>query len=244
MELAGVGHPLVDQDEAGAVRVEQLTEPVARIRRPLVILSDELVGLPRLLGAAGRLAELPRQLAPQRVHPRSVGLLARVAGRDLVAHQDGPVRLRDRLHPRFLEHLLDAHQPRWVGARDQVVEGQHRVRLAAAEVGLELHHRVTRPVGHAPRGPGQQPPQALRHERPPEELGGVAVLGRAAAEVDLPQVGRELGLLVPPARHVAVGLHQFAPGPERPGRRALQERATGLPLVAAHLLVDPQPRQL
>ncbi len=42
----------------------------------------------------------------------------------------------------LLEHLLDARQLGGGRAAEQVVEREHRVRLAAAEVGLELDDRI------------------------------------------------------------------------------------------------------
>src|SRR5690606_35053948 len=66
VELAGVGDPLVDQDEAGAVVVEERAERVAGVGGVLVVGADALVGAAGLLEAAGAEAELPRQLAPER----------------------------------------------------------------------------------------------------------------------------------------------------------------------------------
>ena len=56
VQLAGVGHPLVDEDQAGAVFVEELAQRIARIRRLLVVGCN---AGERLLAA-----QLPRQLAP------------------------------------------------------------------------------------------------------------------------------------------------------------------------------------
>ena len=87
-------------------------------------------------------------------------------------------------------------------AREQVVERQHRVRLAAAEVGLELHDRVAALAGEAPHRADQHPLQALGEIGAAEELDGVLVLVRPLAEVHLPEVGGELGLLVAAAGDV------------------------------------------
>ena len=44
-------------------------------------------------------------------------------------------------------------------AAEQVVEGKHRVGFAAAEVGLEVHHRAGVAVAaHATQGPAEQVP--------------------------------------------------------------------------------------
>ena len=103
-------------------------------------------------------------------------------------------------------------------AGEQVVERQHRVGLAAAEVGLELHHRVAALAGEALHRADQQPLQALGEIGAAEELDRVAVLVRALAQMHLPEVGGELGLLVAAAGHVLVRRHHLAPGLEGAGR--------------------------
>ena len=55
-------------------------------------------------------------------------------------------------------------------AGEQVIERQHRVRLAAAEVGLQLDHRVAALAGEAPHRADQQPLQALGEVGAAEEL--------------------------------------------------------------------------
>ena len=129
-------------------------------------------------------------------------------------------------------------------AGEQVIEREHRVRLAAAEVRLELHDRVAALAGEAPDTADEQALQALGEERAAEELLRFPVLVRALAEVHLPQIGRELRLLVAAARHVGVRRHHLAPGLERARGRRLDQRAAGLALLAAHLLVEDEPAQL
>lgn len=107
--------------------------------------------------------ELAHQLAPERAHHRAVGLGDRVAGRDLVAHQHDAPDLRQVLHARLSEHPVHAGQLTRSDPREQVVERRHRVRLAAAEVGLELHHRVAALAGDALHGAHEQALQALGH---------------------------------------------------------------------------------
>ena len=125
-----------------------------------------------------------------------------------------------------------------------MVERQHRVGLAAAEVGLELHHRVAALARDALHAADEQALEALGEVGAAEELRGLAVLVRAFAQVHLPEVGRELGLLVAAARHVRVRRDDLAPGLERAGRRRLDQRAARLALLAAHLLVEGEPAQL
>ena len=69
---------------------------------------------------------------------------------------------------------------------------------------------------------------------------GLLVLVGALAEMHLPEVGGELGLLVAAAGHVRVRRDHLAPGLEAAGRRALDRRAGALALLAAHLLVEAQ----
>ena len=236
VELAGVGHPLVDQDQARPVLVEQLAEHVAGAGRLLVVGLD---AGERLLAA-----ELPGQLAPERAHHGAVGLGGGIAGRDLVAHQHHAPGGRQRLGARLLHHRVDAHQLRGRDAREQVVERQHRVRLAAAEVGLELHDRVAALAGEAPHRAHQHPLEALGEIGAAEELDGVLVLVRPLAEVHLPEVGGELGLLVAAAGDVLVRRHHLAPGLEAARRRALDRGAGALALLAPRLLVEAKPQEL
>ena len=120
---------------------------------------------------------------------------------------------------RLLQHGVDAQQLARGRAGEQVIERQHRVRLAAAEVGLELHDRVAALPGEALHRADEQALEALGEVGAAEELDWVAVLVRALAEVHLPEIGGELRLLVAAARHVRVRRHDLAPGLEGAGRR-------------------------
>jgi hypothetical protein len=66
------------------------------------------------------------------------------------------------LHAVVSEHVLDARQLRGCNTGEEVVQGQHRVGLAAAEVGLQLDHGVSRLAGEAPQRADQQPAQTVR----------------------------------------------------------------------------------
>ena len=91
VELARVGHPFVDQDQARPVLVEQLAQHVAGAGRLLVVGLDAGEGL--------LAAELPGQLAPERAHHRAVRLGDGIARRDLVAHQHHAAGRRQRFTP-------------------------------------------------------------------------------------------------------------------------------------------------
>jgi hypothetical protein len=139
----------------------------------------------------------------------------------------------DGLHARELRRELP---------EEQVVEGDHGVRLAAPEVGLELHHRVASGPGEAPDRVHEQALQVLREVRPPEELHRILVLGGRFPQVHLPQVGGELRLLVAAARHVRVRAHHFPPRLQGTRRGSLHQRSAGLPALGPHLLVEPHPQ--
>ena len=125
-----------------------------------------------------------------------------------------------------------------------MIERQHGVGLAAAEVGLELHHRIAAPAGETAHRAHQHRLQALGEVGAAEELDRVAVLVGPFAQVHLPEVGGELGLLVAAAGHVAMGRHHLAPRLEAARDLALDGRARALALFAAHLLVEAQAQQL
>src|SRR5690606_22191236 len=114
----------------------------------------------------------------------------------------------------------------------------------ATEVRLQLDDGVAALAGEPPHAGEKQLAQALRQERAAEELDGLAVLVATLSEVHLPEVGCELGLLVLAARYVRVRRHDLAPRLEGTCGRRLDERATGLPLLVAHLLVEADPEGL
>jgi len=87
---------------------------------------------------------------------------------------------------------------------------------AAAEFGLELHDRVAAPAGQAPHRADQHSLEALGEIGAAEELDRVLVLVRPLADVHLPEVGGELGLLIEAAGHILVRRHHLAPGLEAP----------------------------
>src|SRR5690606_4646598 len=188
VELARIGDPFVDQHHARPVVLEQLAQHVAGTGSTLIIRADALVGLLS--------AELPGKLAPQRADDDAVRFRDGIARRDLVAHEHGATRRRKLRNLGLGHHGIYTRQLSGTCARKQVVKREHRVRLAAAEVSLELHDRVAALAGEALHCADEKAFETFGQKRASKELGGLAVLVTALAEVYLPQIGRELGLLI------------------------------------------------
>ena len=236
MELARVGHPLVDQDQAGVVGVEQLAQDITGARGLLIIGTQALEGL--------RATKLPGQLAPQRAHHRAIGLFNWVAGRDFVADQHHAPGGWQCGCPGVLHHAVDARQLARGCPREEMVKREHRVRLAAAEVGLELHDRVTPLPRKALDRASQQALQTVGEIGTTEKLDRVLILVRPLTQVHLPQVGGELGLLVAATGHVPVRRHDLAPGLQVACCRTFDGRAGAPAPFAAGLLVEDGAPQL
>ena len=137
-----------------------------------------------------------------------------VAGSEAGAHQHRPPGRRQRLDAELLHQLLDAGEPVRPHRPEQVMERQHRVGLAAAEVRLQLHHRIAAPAGQPPHGAPQQLPQPLGQVGAAEEVRRVAVFGTGRPGVHLGEIGGELRLLQVPRAHILVGDHHLPPGAE------------------------------
>ena len=97
--------------------------------------------------------------------------------------------------------------------------------LAAAEVGLELHHRIPARARQALYAPHQQVLEALREVGAPVELLRVSILIASLAQMHLPQVRCELRLLIVPAGHIRVRGSDLAPRPQTPRRSTLNSRS-------------------
>ena len=124
-----------------------------------------------------------------------------------------------------------------------MIQRQHRVRLAAAEIGLQLHDRIAAPDGQPAHGADQHLLQAGGQVGTAEELHRVAVFVRAFAQVHLPQVGGKLGLLVAATGHVFMRHHHFAPGFEAGRHAAFDGDARRLAFLTARLLVEAHAQQ-
>ena len=236
MQLTCVGDPLVDQNQARTVLDEQLAQHVARARRLLIVLGD---AGERLLAA-----KLPGQLAPQRTDHGAVRLGRRISWGDLVADEHHALHLRQALGAGLAHHRIGAGQVRDRRPGKQVIQGEHRVRLAAAEVRLQLDDRIAAFAADPPNGADEEALQAFGEVGPPEELLRVLVLGAALADVDLPEIRRELRLLVPSTRDVGVGRHHLTPRLQTSRGCALDQRAANLLLLVADLFLEGQPPKL
>ena len=235
MQLASVGHPLVDEDQAVAVFIEEFQQCIAWTRRLFVVGRD---ARERLLAT-----QLPRQLAPKCSYDRAIRFGDRVPRGNLVPHQHDPARRRQLLGLRFLQHGGDPVQLSGGRPGEQVIQRQHGVGLTAAEVRLELNDRVSASAREAADGPHQQPLQAFRQIRAPEELDGVSILVCAFTQMHLPEIGGELGLLVAPARDVPVGGDDFPPWLQAGRGGAVNRRSRLLAPFSARLFVEAYPQQ-
>ena len=134
-ELTGVRHPLVDQDQRGRVAHDQGAQRFTGVGASAIVLGDQVVGFTP--------AELPGEFAPERADLGAVVLDDRRAGLEVGADEGDPsdieraevgVAVRGDEFLKFLREVLDRC------AAEQVVQRQHRVGLAAAEVGLKVDH--------------------------------------------------------------------------------------------------------
>ena len=235
MKLAGVGHPFIHQDQAGPVLHEELPEDIPGAGGEFVVLGDAGEGL--------LAAKLIGQFTPHRVDHGAIGLGHRVAGGDFVPHQHHPISLGEGLHASFSQHRVHSRELAGADPREQVVEGQHRVGLAAAEVGLELDHRVAAGPGHPLDASHQQALEAVGEVGPPEELSGLPILVAAFAQVDLPEVRGELRLLVTATGHIGMRGYDLAPGLKGRGGCGFDEHRAGLTLLLSGLLLEDETAQ-
>ena len=90
--------------------------------------------------------QLPRELAPQRVHLSAVFLDAWRPRLQIRTHQGDaphPQVIQPRVAGVLNQILYFLRKIVLLGAAKQVVKGQHGVGFPAAEVGLQVHHRAS-----------------------------------------------------------------------------------------------------
>ena len=203
-ELPRIRDPFIDQDQTGCRITDDTPQSIAGIGRRLVRLADLLVSLLS--------TELPCEFSPQRPNLDTAGLGVALARSQLIAHQHRALDGLRRSASDFSDHALHAREFLRRCARGKVKQRQHRVRLPAAEGRLQFHHRISAWLfPPAANRADDQFPQAGREKRPPEKLLRVTILGRCVALEHLPQVRRELRLLVVPARYIRVRRHHIPP---------------------------------
>ena len=171
VELPGVSDPFVDQDHAGRVLGEQIVKHVpARAGASLVGPGEPFVG--------GASAKLPGDLAPQRVDMSAVvvlALLPAIGPAPLITTRWTRAQL---VQVGTVGDVLDALGIlRRRCRREDVVQREHRVRLAPAEVRLKVDHwRGVHVSGDTPDGLGEQVPQSFGQVGAAEELDRIPVL--------------------------------------------------------------------
>ena len=169
-----------------------------------------LVRLPKAL-ISGRSTELPGELAPERAHLNAV-IDAWLRGREGGSDKDYALDGRDLGYPRLRQDRLDAGEFRRVCAGHEVVEREHRVRLAAAEVGLEIDDRLAlRFAREALECYTEKVRETGGQEGAFEEGAGIEILGGPHSSGDLAEIGGELRLGVSAGCDVRVGLDDLAP---------------------------------
>ena len=204
-ELPVEGDQLVEQDGAGPrFGQEPVDDLLAGRRAGPVALRHEVVARP---------AEQPVREPPPDGPEREPVRLQRDGRRGGRAVEHRHARPRQVANARLVQQRGDAREAfRRNAPRSEVVHGQQRVRLAAAEVRLQLQHGVSAGAREAPRDAAEQVGESLREVGPRKELLRVGVFGGRRSGGDLREVGREVALLHPSAEDVRVGFGDEFPG--------------------------------
>src|SRR5712691_2718976 len=174
-------------------------------------------------------SELPGQLAPQRTYFRPVWLRERLAWRDAGTHEHRSPYHRQSVSAGAADDVLDL-LGKLVNrdSRTEVVQRDHRVRLATTEAGLQVDHRGSALAGQPHDRVAEKLAQTCGEECSTEKLDRIRILGGALAMRHLVQVGCELCQSKATASDVVVGLYHLSPrfearrwvSEERLGRRA------------------------
>ena len=99
----------------------------------------------------------------------------RIAGRDLRADKNDSLHLAGQREVLLFQQFLGTGQFAGRSAGEQVIQGQHGVRLAATEVGLQFDNRIAPFAMQSLDGLRQQALQAFGEECPAEEFRRVLV---------------------------------------------------------------------
>ena len=122
--------------------------------------------------------------------------------------------------PGALEQRSDAFEVIRLGGLGEVIDGKHRVRLAAAERRLKADDRIAALARKPLQTACQDAPQPFSQERDAEEiLRRAVILGRVAC-IDREEVGSEFGLLEAIGQDVGMRQGDVDPRFQPFGRRA------------------------
>ena len=189
---------------------------------------------------------LPASEPPGQVAPESADLAAVLdvhrLGRALVGtDKNRAADAAERTDARSLEDRCHARQllgpVACLGGTCQVVERQHGVRLAAAEIGLEPDHRVAALAGQPREGCRQDAREPLGRIGDPEERRRIDVFLAPLALIDQRKVRGELGVGEAGTEHIRMRLADFAPRAEASGcGRLVQGQCLGRRGMLATLL--------
>src|SRR5260370_23961409 len=124
-----------------------------------------------------------------------------------------------------------------------MIEGEQRVRFAAAKAGLKINHGVTAGSAQALQSIHQRSAQAMREKGGLEESARDAIFFRADTMINLRQVGGELGKLVAPRSDIGMGCNNLAPGTQPSYRLALNGCYRDLACLVAGLFLEAHTQQ-
>ena len=156
---------------------------------------------------------------PGQVYPRRFVIFLRVPGRPHEHRYFRRRRLRESgINQQFAHPVVAAEFP---AAGGQVIERAERMRLAAAELRHQRHHRrgVGRPARQPPQHHAAMLAQCARKAGARKELHRVTVILRRRSLHHLRQINGELvGVERTPLAHLGAGGYGFIPGGEGHGR--------------------------
>ena len=212
-QLPREGDEFVEQDHARPRQLQDLDHQLgARVGSGRFRLGDDFQ-----TAIAG---EPPGDITPKRVNLGTILHDERHVGPLRGTNEHGHLRPLPAAQPGALEQRPNTFETLWFGGLGQVIDGKHRMRLAAAERCLQTDDRITALAREALQTARQHAPQPFGQERDAEEiLRRAIILGRVAC-IDREEVGGELGLLEAIGQDVGVRQDCVDPGFQPFGQRA------------------------
>ena len=116
--------------------------------------------------------------------------------------------------------------------------------FATAEVGLQLHHRITAPLGHASHSANQHLLQAFGQIGAAEKLNRVTILVSPFTKMHLPEIGCELSLLVSATGHIIMRHHHLPPRLEHSCYPGFERNTGGFSALSPRMLIKTVTQQL